>query len=747
MQFSHRLYYWLKPAVPWRARMTLRRIVAKRERIAHHNVWPIKKSAAIRPANWPGWPEGKRFAVVLTHDVESADGLAQVQKLAELEMAHGFRSSFNFIPDGPYNVRPELRDWLTNRGFEVGVHDLQHDGRLFQSPRSFAEKAVRINRHLRDWNAVGFRAGFMLRNLEWFHQLDIEYDASTFDTDPFELQSDGADTIYPHWIPRYADGGQGASTAGSRGYVELPYTLPQDSTLFLVLKEASSTIWLQKTDWIANNGGMVLVNVHPDYIDFTEGPGTSRRYPSSRYIDLLGHISNHYGGQYWSPLPKQLAAWFKESTSEQRTSPLSRRAATYIPHLRGKRAAVILYSEFPADPRPRRAAEAMIEAGMSVDVLCTAGLTNELESERHGLLSVKRLPIKRTRESKLGYLGKYARFTASAFWFLSRRALWRNYDIIHVHNMPDVLVFSTVFCKLFGSKVILDLHDPMPEVMMTIYGFDESRLAVRMLKRMERWSIALADTVITVNEACRRIFSARSCSAEKIHVVMNSPDETLFQPGAQDAEDEERFVVMYHGSIVERHGLDIAIGAFQQLLPSAPLAELRIYGNETPFLRKVMALVHANNLSGAVKYFGPKPLEEIVKAIRTCDVGIIPNRRSIFTELNTPTRIFEYLSQGKPVIAPRAAGILDYFGLNDLIFFELGDVSDLAEKLKEVHRQRGQMDSIVQRGQIIYQAHLWRNEKRRLMSAVAQTLGFATAIEDRCDPTREPESHTRVLAK
>ena len=118
-----------------------------------------------------------------------------------LEQERGFCSSFNFIPEGDYKVPSELRDELVRNGFEVGIHDLKHDGRLFLSRRDFSHKAARINRYLRDWNAAGFRSGFMLHKLDWLHELDIQYDASTFDTDPFEPQPEGRHTIFPFWVP------------------------------------------------------------------------------------------------------------------------------------------------------------------------------------------------------------------------------------------------------------------------------------------------------------------------------------------------------------------------------------------------------------------------------------------------------------------------------------------------------------------------------------------------------------------
>jgi hypothetical protein len=309
------LYYTLKPFLPWRIRMALRRISAKRARKTLSGHWPIDESAGIPPANWRGWPDGKKFAFVITHDVEGPDGLAKCQQLAELEIAAGVRSCFNFIPEGSYAVPAAFREWLTDRGFEVGVHDLHHDGRLFSSKRSFIRKSVRINHYLKTWGAAGFRGGFMLRNLEWLHQLNIRYDSSTFDTDPFELQPEGVKTIFPFWISQpVLSGGQrtrepAGSVIGSRGgYVELPYTLPQDSTLFLVLEEKAPTIWTKKLDWIADHGGMALVNVHPDYLVFDGGEKSARTFSFHFYAELIRHLQNKHGGAFWQPVPKDVAS-------------------------------------------------------------------------------------------------------------------------------------------------------------------------------------------------------------------------------------------------------------------------------------------------------------------------------------------------------------------------------------------------------------------------------------------------------
>jgi predicted glycosyltransferase len=298
-----RVYYHVKPFVPQTIRWALRRHRATAIRQGHAAEWPINESAGTPPGGWPGWPEGKKFALVLTHDVESQQGVDKVRALAEVEMRYGFRSSFNFIPEGGYRDPAALREWLFERGFEVGVHDLNHDGKLYQSRAGFAAKAQRINHYLHAWKATGFRSGFMLRRLDWLHALDIDYECSTFDTDPFEPQPAGTHTIFPYWISR--PNGAGGKGAG-QGYVEIPYTLPQDSTLFLLLREPDAAIWQRKTEWIIRRGGMVLMNVHPDYIDMT-GSGKRMTYPLAHYEGFLRWVRHQYHGEAWQVLPREIS--------------------------------------------------------------------------------------------------------------------------------------------------------------------------------------------------------------------------------------------------------------------------------------------------------------------------------------------------------------------------------------------------------------------------------------------------------
>ena len=231
------------------------------------------------------WPEDRRFAFVLTHDVEQQAGHDFVLDVVRLEERYGFRSSFNFVPER-YQTEAALVAELRQRGFEVGVHDLTHDGKLFRSRRLFKVRARRINAALARTGATGFRAALTHRNPVWMQDLDMEYDLSFFDTDPYEPIPGGTMTLWPFILGRF---------------VELPYTLVQDYTLTGVLGESSPRIWIDKFDFVAEHRGMALLNSHPDYL-------RSRR-TWAVYEAFLEHAAERRDA--WHALPREVARWWR----------------------------------------------------------------------------------------------------------------------------------------------------------------------------------------------------------------------------------------------------------------------------------------------------------------------------------------------------------------------------------------------------------------------------------------------------
>jgi len=303
-------------------------MVIQRKRKLYAHIWPIDEKAARPPEGWEGWPDGKRFALVLTHDVETAAGQQKCFQLAMLEERLGFQSSFNFVAE-VYNVSTPLRNSLIERGFEIGVHGLYHDKNPFRSKKIFQKQAIKINEYLKEWQSVGYRSPCMYHNLEWIRDLDIEYDSSTFDTDPFEPQPDGVGTIFPFWVtatrnvfltrnPELVTRNPEPVTGLHSGYVELPYTLPQDHALFIIMGEKNIDIWKKKLDWIARQGGMALLITHPDYMSFDGKKLDIEEYPAKYYADFLEYVQSRYEGQYWHVLPKEMARFWLENSQTKK---------------------------------------------------------------------------------------------------------------------------------------------------------------------------------------------------------------------------------------------------------------------------------------------------------------------------------------------------------------------------------------------------------------------------------------------
>src|SRR5436309_3049468 len=444
-----------------------------------------------------------------------------------------------------------------------------------------------------------------------------------------------------------------------------------------------------------------------------------------------------YAGEYWHALPKEVAKHVVNiRSSEASLREQDDLAEVRARRLRGRRAAVLLFSHYPADPRPRRATEALAAQGVNIDLICLRDGDSDPAHQTYGNINVTRVGLKRHRGGRIAYIAQYVAFVLTCFFRLAWRSLTRRYDFVHVHNMPDVLVFSAMVPKLLGAKIILDLHDPMPELLRTIFKLPEESFSVTMLKRLEKWSIRFADLVLTVNLACKKIYSSRSCQPDKIKVVINSPDDEVFRfrPGDVRSVDGKNdngstpFVILYHGSLVHRNGFDLAIASLEKVREVIPSVRLSVCGKQSDFFDKVMESAEERGLDSIVDYLGVRSLEEIVETIEDCDLGIIPNHRNIFTEINTPTRIFEYLALAKPVIAPKTKGIQDYFGDDDLIFFEVGNADDLARKIEFAFCHPAEVAETVKRGQAGYLSHTWSRERLTLLNSIGKLFQADVAM-------------------
>lgn len=408
------------------------------------------------------------------------------------------------------------------------------------------------------------------------------------------------------------------------------------------------------------------------------------------------------------------------------------RSATVPAPLAGRRAAVIALSYYPWDPRIRRETEALVEAGMKVELFCLQETPAQPRREIVDGVKVTRMRLRRSRAGKLRYLTEYVGFFCWGFWHLSVAGLRRRFALVHVHNVPDVLVFTSLVPRLGGARVILDLHDPMPELFQTIFGLGPRHPFVRLLAFAEQCSTHYANLVLTPNRAFRDLFVRRSHCAGKLSVVMNTPSDQIFpataEPPAGPPAARPAFRLMYHGLIAERHGLDLLLQAVGIASAAIPEITLDIYGGRSPFLGTIEEMIRRLGLADRVRYHGKKSLAEIASIIRTVDLGVVPNRRTPFTELNFPTRIFEHLALRKPVITLNTEGVRDYFSAEEIFFVDSEDPVALAATIRRIHADPVRTRAIVARGYDVYQRHRWAEEKGRFVASVVQlvTLGSVT---------------------
>ena len=706
------IYYFLKPFIPWQVRLALRRSRAQSRLGTYTDQWPIDVKAGTTPPGWPGWPEGKRFAVVLTHDVEGSKGLSRVRQLMAMERRCGFTSSFDFVPEGEYSLPTDLRATMASEGFEVGVHGLEHDGKLYASKREFARKAVRIREYMREWNSCGFRSPLMQHKLSWLHQLGAEYDASTFDTDPFEPEPDGVGTIFPFWVPG----------PNNNGFVELPYTLTQDFTLFVVLRETKIEIWKKKLDWIAECGGMALLNTHPDYMCFEEGVQKKDEFPARLYEEFLNYIKEKYAGAYWGANPCEVSRYYRATVPER-----SRNSR--------KKVCMLVHNSYDTDNRVRRYAEALEKRGDQVEVISLAADGEPLGvSELCGVTVFRVQHRIRNERGKWTYAWRLLRFLLVSAIFLTKRHHRVRYDLIHVHNIPDFLVFAALYPKMTGSRIILDIHDVVPELFENKFDAKPDDIYLALLKFIEKASASFADHVLVSNHLWYEKLLSRSVPKDKCSVFLNHVDPAIFYRRERTRKDD-KIIVLFPGSFQWHQGLDLAIEAFALVEKRVPNAEFHIYGNgdEKP---ELMALTERLGLTGKVKFFAPASLEVIATVISNANVGVVPKRADSFGNEAYSTKIMEFMSQGLPVVLSRTKIDAYYFNDSVVRFFVSGDVKALAEAICEVIENKALREKLIAGGYGYVDVHGWNSRKDEYLNLVDDltTEEFPTSGSQSVEP-------------
>jgi glycosyltransferase involved in cell wall biosynthesis len=364
---------------------------------------------------------------------------------------------------------------------------------------------------------------------------------------------------------------------------------------------------------------------------------------------------------------------------------------------------------FPQEAHVRKNVDALVDAGFKVDVVCLRE-TGEAAGDGYSGGRVTRLPLTHRRGGKARYAFEYLAFLAMAFLVLAWRSLRRPYDVVEVYNIPDILAFAALPAKLRGSKVVVYLFELMPEQVRDEYGLADSHLLIRALRWAERWAVRLADRVVTVSPYDARLIESRARPRQAPLVVLNVPEEKLFNQDGEAAGDAPLRLIT-HGSILKRYGIETLVRAMPLVREHVPRAEAWIVG-EGEYRDELEAVSGTLGLGEAVRFLGWRPIEEVPDLIRGADIGVVP----ALVPWLLPNKLFEYVAVGTPVVAADSPSVRSIFPNGEISYFPPGDEEELARCVIELNADPAQARQQAERAAAVLDSCRWDVSKRAYTS-------------------------------
>jgi glycosyltransferase involved in cell wall biosynthesis len=390
---------------------------------------------------------------------------------------------------------------------------------------------------------------------------------------------------------------------------------------------------------------------------------------------------------------------------------------------------IIAYTAYLHDGRVKRHAEALAERGDHVDVISLAGG----EPPTINGVNLIGMPMPRYRGSnKAAYFGSYIRFFAMASNKAARLSMKQRYDGVIVCTMPDAVVVCAILPKILGSKVVLDVHDTMPELYRDKFGGARGAVGAKLLMLEERVSSWCADRILAVHDLHRDRLRDAGVPAHKIRVVTNSPDPRIFNLRRTDNPSSKDFTLICHGTVTARLGLDLLISAVNSLRTEIPDLRLRVIGQGDQ-LASSRALVDRLELSDRINFMNLVPVEELPALLVTTDVGVVPYRPSSATHLMLPVKLLDYATLGIPVIAARLRTVEHYFANDAVELFEPGSVADLARAISRLYHDPLLRQRLAERASSALRLLNWerqRSEYLRAIDSLFEERDFASDLSD-----------------
>ncbi len=385
------------------------------------------------------------------------------------------------------------------------------------------------------------------------------------------------------------------------------------------------------------------------------------------------------------------------------------------------RVCMVAYTFYEGDNRVRRYAESLKRRGDQVDaiVLRQDGAASFAQVSGVNVYKIQKRAL--DEKKKMDYLVKLLLFLVRSAVLLARLQFKKGYDLVHVHSVPDFEVFAALVPKLFGAKVVLDIHDIVPELFASKFGAKQGSLLFRMLVLMERLSMAFSDHVIVANHIWHERLVVRSVPPRKCSVVMNYPDPHIFIRKANMRRVRgKHYVIVYPGTLSIHQGLETAIRAVHKLKEQIPELQFHIYGKGTDESYFV-SLVRDLGLEDRVFFRGIVPIEKLPEVIEQADLGVEPKLSRTFGNEAFSTKILEFMAMGVPVVASDTLVHSRYFDETLLQFFRSEDVDDLSSKILRVRNDVQLRERMVNNALKFMQENNWE-AKKHLYHALVDSL-------------------------
>ncbi|MFY9342331.1 MAG: glycosyltransferase family 4 protein [Planctomycetota bacterium] len=401
---------------------------------------------------------------------------------------------------------------------------------------------------------------------------------------------------------------------------------------------------------------------------------------------------------------------------------------TTIDNLRPLTVCMVVHAYYEGDARVRRYAESLAALGHRVEVLALRAPDKPKAETLRGV-QVERLPLSRRRGGTLRYLFEYVWFTLLCAWVLTRRC--RRYDVVHVHNMPDFLVWAALGPRLCGRAVVLDVHDLMPEVYASKFQVGLRHPGIWPVRLQEWLSHGFASACVFATERFRQGALARgTVRAERTLVAMNAADTTLFDRTRHPWRGPERdgeFVLLYLGTVSDRHGVDQCVRVLPHVAKDIPGVKLRIHTKllaaEGRPLQELQQLASQLGVADRVEIGPALPLHEVPAAMSRASVGVFTPHVDVHTDMALSLKVPEFVAMGVPVVTVRTAIMTSLFRDDEVAMFPDGDLAAFADWLVRLHRQPDLARRMVANATRFAREHAWANEFAGYVNLLANLTG------------------------